>query len=503
MSVGNLKDNGNKGNNFPYQLAVLKLLDQINSSISAIPGVDYETRTTMYQATANGPGYSTGNIIVRYDIIDVATSTVVSTLWFNQNTQTTIATPAPGNLVPYNPPGNVTVTNPFNLEATQLLVLAQLVAINGDLDVALSTRASEVTALAILSSILSTEFDNVRDVGPGTGHSAKNQMVGGIHNSVPPTLTDGDQSELNLDNKGNLKTVIENVISSIIVGGVNVNNFPALQLVSGILPSVTANDQDSLPTGNVKDEDFLKIGGYDESGNVYRIVRFEGSNLKVTDSAVRTNTANIDTNTASINTRTGAVSDTPYTGSGNSTIISALKGLYNRLISTLTVNQVTFENQFYLSSQAVIPTTLTTGLNYFWLRNTDATKKIYIQDIEIICFFAGTAAATRSNYVLRKFTGATSTTGTTVNVLLAQTGNPVTIADCKWSPTGGTLTAATLGNNFMSIGHPNQLTANIVHERDFTKSPIVLNQNEGIVLQSDGAIVLGSTVMFNISWIEK
>lgn len=26
MSAGNLKDNGNKGNNFPYQLGVLKLL---------------------------------------------------------------------------------------------------------------------------------------------------------------------------------------------------------------------------------------------------------------------------------------------------------------------------------------------------------------------------------------------------------------------------------------------------------------------------------------------
>lgn len=29
MSVGNLKTNGNKGNNFPFQLAVLQLLDQI------------------------------------------------------------------------------------------------------------------------------------------------------------------------------------------------------------------------------------------------------------------------------------------------------------------------------------------------------------------------------------------------------------------------------------------------------------------------------------------
>ena len=29
MSIGNTKDNGNKGNNFPYQRAVLELLGQI------------------------------------------------------------------------------------------------------------------------------------------------------------------------------------------------------------------------------------------------------------------------------------------------------------------------------------------------------------------------------------------------------------------------------------------------------------------------------------------
>lgn len=121
MSVANNSERGNRYN-MPYQLAVLQLLDQINNSISVIPGIDYETRTTMYQATADGAGYSTGNIIVRYDIIDVATSTVISTVWFNQTTQATIAAPAPGNLTPYTPGGNVTVTNPFNLEATQQLI---------------------------------------------------------------------------------------------------------------------------------------------------------------------------------------------------------------------------------------------------------------------------------------------------------------------------------------------------------------------------------------------
>jgi hypothetical protein len=34
MSIGNIKDNGNKGNNYPYQYAVLKLLDSILTAVS-------------------------------------------------------------------------------------------------------------------------------------------------------------------------------------------------------------------------------------------------------------------------------------------------------------------------------------------------------------------------------------------------------------------------------------------------------------------------------------
>ena len=114
MSIGNLKDQGNKGNNLPYQLKTLQLLGAINASIADLPCVDYETRTTTYQATCTicGPGYSTGDIIVRYDIIDVATSTLSATVWFNQTLQTTITpAPLPGDLTPISAPSGVTVLN--------------------------------------------------------------------------------------------------------------------------------------------------------------------------------------------------------------------------------------------------------------------------------------------------------------------------------------------------------------------------------------------------------
>lgn len=116
MSIGNTKDNGNKGNNFPYQLRMLQLLDNINTSINAIPGVDFVTRTTSYQATCSpnpcGPGYSAGDILVRYDIIDVATSTITTTIWFNQTTGAQI-TPDPiaGSYIPITAPSTVFIGN--------------------------------------------------------------------------------------------------------------------------------------------------------------------------------------------------------------------------------------------------------------------------------------------------------------------------------------------------------------------------------------------------------
>ena len=43
MSIGNLKDNGNKGNNFPYQLGTLQLLDLILGGVTPPGGLATET----------------------------------------------------------------------------------------------------------------------------------------------------------------------------------------------------------------------------------------------------------------------------------------------------------------------------------------------------------------------------------------------------------------------------------------------------------------------------
>ena len=117
MSVGNLKDNGNKGNNFPWQLAVLKLLDQVANNTSVL-GPDYETRTTTFEALAGSPtfpatGYAPGDILVRYDIISTVTGAIIQTIWFNQTAQTTLpsGSPDPTDLIPIAGSSSVTVIN--------------------------------------------------------------------------------------------------------------------------------------------------------------------------------------------------------------------------------------------------------------------------------------------------------------------------------------------------------------------------------------------------------
>ena len=111
MSIGNLKTEGNKGNNFPYQLRTLQLLGAIATNTAGGPGIDYETRTTSYEAIAAGAGYAIGDIIVRYDIITMPGGAIAATIWFNQTDQTTIAAPTPADIVPVASSASVTVTN--------------------------------------------------------------------------------------------------------------------------------------------------------------------------------------------------------------------------------------------------------------------------------------------------------------------------------------------------------------------------------------------------------
>ncbi len=194
-----LPNSGTQGSYWRYQYASLKLLEQIANSIAALPGVDYEARTTRYEViagpTAPGVGYAIGQFLVRYDIINVNTGAIATTVWFNQSLQTTLTgagNPNPADLTPVSASLSVTVLNPFNLEATQLSVLAalgplataanqttlgsQTTKINDGTDTALITAAGELNVIATAQP--GTDIGDVT-VNNAAGAAAVNIQDGG------------------------------------------------------------------------------------------------------------------------------------------------------------------------------------------------------------------------------------------------------------------------------------------------------------------------------------
>jgi len=142
MSVGNLKDQGNKGNNFPYQLNTLKTLGliarstaagateatllQVLASIQA--GQEYEQNLVTDLGGVGCPANCPTYLQIR--IWDTVNHVFLPPVYYD----------AAGAVVV--PVGPIALVNPqYVLEN----ILTQVTAINADLDVALSTRASEAT----------------------------------------------------------------------------------------------------------------------------------------------------------------------------------------------------------------------------------------------------------------------------------------------------------------------------------------------------------------------
>ena len=161
MSVGNLKTQGDKGNNWTWQNSMLQLLGTIVTNTGGTAGQDYELVTTYYRANKNGVGYSLGDSITRTQIVLVPTGVITSTIWFNQTTGLVIAAPPIADLDVVAPSSSVIVSNlPLtlgqkNMAGSAAVVIASdqsaIPITNTNLDVALSTRAAEATLATMLT----------------------------------------------------------------------------------------------------------------------------------------------------------------------------------------------------------------------------------------------------------------------------------------------------------------------------------------------------------------
>ena len=226
MSIGNLKDTGNQGNNFPWQL---KMLLGQQCACDELAAINANTDNVEFLLTAILTSIQDGN--------DYEAKFVVDTCDINRTVYLEVRiwdpTPPPGSWGPitYYLPGSSTPVVPPGASTPGCLqymdptgLLAQIYNIlNTRLDVNLSTRASESTL-----STLNAKFVNGTDIGDvtinnGAGVSAVNIQDGG--NSITVDANNLDIRDL----------VFATDKVDVSGSSVSVSNFPATQPVSGPL----------------------------------------------------------------------------------------------------------------------------------------------------------------------------------------------------------------------------------------------------------------------------
>lgn len=159
MSIGNQKTQGGKGSNYPYQLRNLELLSAISAGVAPPGGLATEaTALQILSSIQNGRDFEQALVI---DLggagCPANCPTYIQIRIYDPNTGTF------GPPIYYNATGAVVVpVGPLEYINPQYLlqnILVELQAINTDIDVALSTRASEVTLAAVSATLTSIKTD--------------------------------------------------------------------------------------------------------------------------------------------------------------------------------------------------------------------------------------------------------------------------------------------------------------------------------------------------------
>jgi hypothetical protein len=144
------------------------------------------------------------------------------------------------------------------------------------------------------------------------------------------------------------------------------------------------------------------------------------------------------------------------------------------------------------------------------LHNPSATVNLYVQKIDLRCFFDGTAAATLMKYEIIKATSVSAfSAGSTVTAVKKRT-SLTTIAVPRVLDTGLTTTGIAniqvLGN--LVMGRVTQTATNYQQANllfDFTSvvsAPIQLVQNEILAIRQTVTSVVGDNIVGSVEWIE-
>ena len=162
----------------------------------------------------------------------------------------------------------------------------------------------------------------------------------------------------------------------------------------------------------------------------------------------------------------------------------------------------TYSGEYFAGGSMRFTAALASSSAIFALRN-GASKVMRIMEGQITLSFDGTAAASSFQASLRRFTTATPTGGTAITVVLEHTTDPAsTVADARIAAAGTALTTTGLviGAPIYNAILPRGATggvANFVLTRD-----VVLEPNEGILIQYDAVGVIGDGIAATFYWGE-
>ena len=161
MSIGNLNDNGNKRNNFPYQLSNLQLLGAINDCCTTSGG----TLLSILAALQNGQNFIQTLVEDQGGTGCPANCPVYLEvrIWNGTTFDPPIYYDAQGNVV--IPVGPVVYLNP-DFHLAQMVLL--LTSIDNSVDVNLSTRNAEATQL-LIKNLLTAQTTRVHNTVSATG----------------------------------------------------------------------------------------------------------------------------------------------------------------------------------------------------------------------------------------------------------------------------------------------------------------------------------------------
>lgn len=152
MSIGNTKDQGNKGNNFPYQLGTLKLLGAISSSVAL--GATEATLQLVLSAIQDGQDYeakliqdANGDTFLEVRIWNPDTQTWETPLYYKAGDNTPYTIGSPGG-----PVAPIVYINPSS-------ILAQIKAVLDNIYLDTTSLAAEDFATETTLSGIKTQTD--------------------------------------------------------------------------------------------------------------------------------------------------------------------------------------------------------------------------------------------------------------------------------------------------------------------------------------------------------